>query len=129
MKTILVIFGYLKWHYGKALCSLTNIWKNFLFFVFEFFSIKPLFKNFFDPWKRMADSYPPHFDLKKYFYTFMTNLIVRIVGIILRSVLILIGLTCYVLLALLYPVALVTWLSLPFVIFILIGTGLSLIIK
>lgn len=129
MKTILVTLGYLKWHYGKAICSLTKIWGNFLFFIYEFFSIRLLVKNFFDPWKRMAEDYPKGFDLKKYFYIFIANSIVRIVGIIMRTILILIGLTGYILLALLYPVALILWIFLPIIIFILIGSGLYLIIK
>ena len=128
MKIILIILGYLKWHYGKAVSSLADIWKNFLYFVSEFFSLKLLFRNFFDPWKRMTDGYPKSFDLRKYFYAFIANSIVRVVGMIMRSVLIVIGLSCYVLLALAYPLALIIWLILPLFIITLIGTGLFLVI-
>ena len=129
MQIFLIILGYLKWHYGQGISSLTNIWKNFLYFISEFFSIKLLFKNFFDPWKRMTDNYPKSFDLKEYSYIFLVNLIVRIVGIIMRTFLIIIGLTCYILMILLYPIVLVTWIFLPLIIFCLIVTGLFLIIK
>ena len=129
MKIVLIILGYLRWHYGQAISSLTNIWKNFLYFIYEFFSIKLLFRNFFDPWKRMTDNYPKSFDLKEYSYIFLVNLIVRIVGIIMRTILIIAGLTCYIILALFYPVALIIWLLLPLIIIVLVGTGLFLIIK
>ena len=129
MKTILIILGYLRWHYGKAIISLTIIWKNFLNFIFNFFSINLLFKNFFDPWKRMTDSYPSSFDLKKYFYAFMTNMIVRVVGMLMRGFLIIIGLAVYVLFALLYPVTLIIWLVLPLFVLGLFLLSLFLIIK
>jgi len=129
MKMIVIILGYLKWHYGKALVSLTKIWKNFLYFIFEFFSIKPLFKNFFDPWKRMADSYPSSFDIKKYLFTLIANSIVRIVGMMMRAFLIIIGLFCYILLILIYPLALAIWILLPLIVLWLIFSGMLLMIK
>ena len=129
MKTILIIFAYFKWHYGKAILSLSNIWKNFLYFIFHYFSIGLLFKNFFDPWKRMADSYPKSFNFKEYLFSFLTNMIVRIVGMIMRSFMIIIGLTCYIILAIFYPVAVIIWLLLPFITLYLIATGLLFIIS
>jgi len=128
MRLVTIIFGYLRWHYSRAISALTEIWKNFLFFVSEFFSIKLLFRNFFDPWKKMADSYPKSFNLKDYFFTFIANLIVRIVGILMRIGLLLIGLTCYLLTALLYPVALIIWLLLPIIVVIILIIGIALII-
>lgn len=129
MKSILIILGYLKWHYGKAVISLSKIWKNFLFFMAEFFSLRLLFHNFFDPWKRMSDNYPKSFNLKKYFYAFLTNLIVRIIGIIMRTLLIIIGLLSLFGLILIYPLAIIIWLILPLIIAALLSTGLTLIIS
>ncbi len=129
MRIILIILGYLGWHYGKAIIALSIIWKNFLNFIFEYFSIKSLFLNFFDPWKRMSDNYPKFFNLKEYFYALITNIIVRGVGIIMRSALIIAGLICYILTALLYPLIIVCWLILPIIIIALISVGILLIIK
>ena len=129
MKMILIILGYLKWHYGKAIFSLTKIWRNLLDFIFNYFSINLLFKNFFDPWKRMADDYPSGFNLKKIFYTLLANLITRIVGMIMRFFLIIIGLFCYIIFILFYPLAIILWLLLPLLIIILILEGILLIIK
>jgi hypothetical protein len=126
MKMVIIILGYLKWHYGKAIYSISRIWKNFLFFVFEFFSIKLLFRNFSDPWKKMSDSYPKNFNLKEYFYAFITNIIVRIVGMIMRTGLIITGLASYLIMVLLYPIIIIGWLFLPLIIIILIGNGLFL---
>jgi hypothetical protein len=127
MKIMLIILGYFKWHYGKALSSLTIIWKNFLLFTYNFFSITALFKNFFDPWKRMSDPYPDSFSLRKYFYTFIANSIVRILGIMMRTILIIIGLIFCIILLLLYPVTLIIWLGLPAILIYLICNGIFLI--
>ena len=128
MKAGLIILGYLKWHYSKALISLSRVWKIFLRFIAEYFSLKLLIGNFFDPWKRMSDSYPKGFVLKEYFYAWLTNLIMRVTGMILRLGLIIIGLICYASFALLYPVALAFWLILPLIVIGLIIDGIILII-
>ena len=129
MRIMLVILGYLKWHYGKAILSIWQSWKNFLYFILEFFSLSLLFKNFFDPWKKMTDSYPKSFSLKAYFFAFLTNQISRLIGIVMRTLLIIIGLICYITLTLLFPLALAVWLILPFIIILLIVEGVYLIIK
>jgi hypothetical protein len=129
MRIISIIFGYLGWHYGQALISLTRIWGNFLFFSKEFFSLRLLFSNFFDPWKRMSDRYPTNFNIKEYFYAFITNIIVRVFGMIMRSFLIIIGLGAYVLLAILYPLIILLWILLPLITTAILIVGILLIIK
>jgi len=129
MKIIVILLGYLRWHYSKAVYSLGDVWRNFLAFVYDFFSINLLFKNFFDPWKRMADEYPKKFDLNKILFIFIANVITRAIGIIMRTFLILLGLTCYLLLVLLYPVVIIIWLFLPLIIIVLIYNSFIFIIK
>ena len=129
MNIILVILGYLKWHYGKAIRSLCSIWKNFLYFIFDFFSVSSLFKNFFDPWKRMNDTYPKPFNLRVYFYTFIANLITRIVGAIMRLCLLIISLVCCLLFITLLPIALIVWLLLPLIVLVMVIAGIFLILK
>ncbi|MFA7252627.1 MAG: hypothetical protein WC027_02115 [Candidatus Paceibacterota bacterium] len=129
MNIILVILGYLKWHYGKAVRSLFSIWKNFLYFIFDFFSISTLFKNFFDPWKRMNDIYPKPFNLKIFFYTFITNLITRIVGALMRFCLLIISLICCLLFIAFLPIALIVWILLPLIVLVIVIAGIFLIFK
>ena len=128
MKYFATLLGYLKWHYTKALSATFSFWKNILFFLFNFFSIKSLLGNFFTPWKRLADTYPKKFSLKIYSTTFLINSIMRIVGMILRSIIIIIGLACCAVYIILLPFSLIVWLALPFIIAFLIIYGLILII-
>lgn len=128
MNIMIIILGYLKWHYTNAIFSLGKIQNNFFYFITEFFSIKLLVKNFFDPWKKMNYSYPERFNPKEFFYTLMTNLIVRIIGILMRSGLLLISLIICLLFIALYPFIILIWLLLPLIVASLILGGLYLAI-
>ena len=128
MKFLTTSLGYLKWHYGKALATTFSFWKNILVFLFDFFSIKSLLGNFLTPWKRLADSYPKKLDLKVYFFTFLANTIMRIVGMILRLIVITIGLVCCTLFVFCLPLTLLIWLVLPIIVICLIIFGLYFII-
>jgi len=127
MKFFTTYFGYLKWHYGKALATTFVFWKNILFFLFNYFSLKNLIGNFFSPWKRLADSYPKQFNIKVYFGIFVVNTLMRIVGIFLRSIMIIFGLFVCVAYIILLPFSLIFWLALPVIIVGLIVYGLVLI--
>jgi hypothetical protein len=128
MKFLTTFWGYLKWHYGKALITTFSFWKNILVFLFNFFSIKNLMGNFFTPWKRLADSYPKKFNFQVYFFTFILNTIMRIVGILLRLIVIIIGLVSCIAFIIFLPVTLLVWLALPILIVALLLFGLILII-
>jgi len=116
MKTLTVLFGYIKWHYSEAIISLLQIWRNLTVFIFDYFSIKLLFQNFFDPWKRMTETRPSFFDTAKFFSTLISNLIMRLVGIFLRIILIALGTICLLLFVLLLIPVLLIWLILPFIV-------------
>jgi len=129
METIFILLGYLKWHYGRALYSFTSIWNNFLNFSFDFFSVRLLVKNFFDPWKKMSDNYPKWYDIKKYLEALIVNIIVRAVGVIMRISLLFVWLLCYLILIIIFPFILIIWLSLPIIVSVLLMYGLFFIIK
>lgn len=128
MELLTTSLGYLKWHYTRALVATFALWKNILVFLFNFFSIKNLIGNFSTPWKRLADTYPKKFNIKIYSSIFLVNSIMRIVGMFLRSIVILLGLTCCIIYVILLPLSLLIWLALPIVVIYLIITGLILII-
>jgi len=121
MKFLRIFLGYVKWHYTRAIISLSITWKNLSRFLFEYFSIKPLLLNFFSPWKRKIDAYKKGSGLDKWFESIVINIIMRIVGMIVRSVVILIGFIVWVIFVLLFPVALIVWLVIfPILLFIAI---------
>ena len=129
MNYLLVFIGYLKWHYGKALFTTFSLWRNFSVFIFNFFSIKSLATNFFTPWRRLAESYPKGFHLKEDFEIFLINTLMRIVGMIFRTFMIIIGLSCYFIFLFSLPLMLIIWIALPPMILFLIILGIILIFR
>ena len=86
------LFQYLIWHYFDVPRGLLRVWRNFLKFNLNYFSIPLLFKSFFSPWRRYSVPYGRGFDIGRYFTTLFSNLIFRFLGMIMRSFLIIIGL-------------------------------------
>ena len=127
MNFLLVIGNYLKWHYSKAIYNVFSIWKNISFFVFNFFSIKSLLVNYFSPWKRLSENYPKFINIKEYLSTLLINIIMRIVGIVLRSFMLILGILCYLIFLFTLPFLIIIWFIFPFLILYLIIVGVILI--
>ncbi len=121
MKFLRVLFGYIKWHYGRAIISLTIVWKNLAVFLFNYFSIKSLTLNFFSQWKRKGETHLKKSGMADWFETIIINTLMRIVGIIIRTIVILIGLIVWIIFIILFPIALAFWLFIfPAVLYVLL---------
>ncbi|MFA6253874.1 MAG: hypothetical protein WC640_01260 [Candidatus Paceibacterota bacterium] len=130
MRIAVVIGHYFIWHYGRAIKDLTRIYRNLIAFTFNFFSVDILVRSYFAPWRRMGEEYPEHgVDPFDYFSTFTVNLIMRLVGIFMRTVAIVLGLVTTLVVILSYPVVLVLWLALPLIVVIIFFIGLGLFFK
>lgn len=83
---------YIRWHYGAAFQDITRIWLNYLWFLFHFFSIKLLLKTFFQPFRRVQEEKQKTFNLQDIAETLAINMMMRFVGMVLRTVILAIGL-------------------------------------
>jgi hypothetical protein len=119
---------YFSWHYGQAYKDLYGVWMNFVWFCFNFFSIGELFGSLFAPWKRMGEGYPTVPDFKVIIQTFIVNMLMRFVGVMVRLLVIGIGLTFATLVFLIGLIIMLVWTIMPIFIVALIIVGLSLII-
>ncbi len=130
MRFAMVIGHYFIWHYGRAVRDLTRIYRNLIVFVFNFFSVSILVNSYFAPWRRMGEAYPKKsVDPFDYFSTFTVNLIMRCVGIFMRTIVIVLGMASTILMILSYPVVLLVWLVLPLVVLVISFIGLGLLFK
>lgn len=86
-----LFYSWLVWHFKDAPLGILNGWKNFLKFSLDFFSIFPLLKTLFAPWKRISESYEGLGDLTQSLEAFILNSFSRFLGFLVRSFLILIG--------------------------------------
>ena len=124
-----VLLGYIGWHFGSSVTSLTTIWRHLAHHIYRRFSIRLLLSTFFDPWKRMGETYTGQFDVAAMARTALVNAIMRLVGVLLRSVVIFCGLTCYIIFLCLYPVVIILWLFLPLIAVGFIVNGLYIILS
>ncbi len=129
MKYLTTTTRYLKWHYSLGYYYVSVIYKNVFVFLFEYFAIRSLLKEYFLPWKRMAGSYKEAKSVSVFFETLLQNLIMRVVGIILRSAVLFIGGLIILLYLPLYPVLMIIWSLFPIIILTFIITGIILILS
>lgn len=85
------VLEYLQWHFLEAPKAILKGWGNFLWFGINFFSIPEVVRTFFSPWRGIRWSYGRGFDPGRYLYVFASNLVSRVIGAVMRSLLILIG--------------------------------------
>ena len=128
MKPAELFFSYAVWHYSRGLQDFLNVWSNFLWFLYNFFSVSLLVRTLFSPWRRMDELGRSGFHLKAFLEKFVTNLIVRGIGICARFFVIVSG--CLTILTgfILGFIFFVAWCLLPVVIVGLIVFGFRSII-
>lgn len=131
MRFLAIIVNYIIWHYTRAILEFSHIYKNILSFLLNFFSIPILVQSYFAPWRRMGEDYTKNIvtDLEDVASVFVVNLIMRIVGMVMRTVIIVFGLLLVSVVALFYPVLLILWLIFPLILVVLVMLGFGLLIK
>ena len=107
------IFHYFSWHFLEAPRNILAAWKNFLKFNLNYFSISLLLRTLFSPWHKYAWSYPRGFYPGKYLEIFVSNLISRTLGAILRVFMIIIGILAEIFIVFFGILILLSWLALP----------------
>lgn len=127
MKPLILTESYFSWHYSRAFVDMFHIWMNFLWFVYNFFSISALIETFFDPWKRMGESYPKGLDIPGVISTFVVNALMRIVGIMVRLIVLGIGLAFAVVIFAAGIVVGILWALMPIVFVAIVILALHLI--
>jgi hypothetical protein len=123
-----IVHHYLLWHYTEAFLELFHVWLNFIWFVIRFFSIPQLMHSWFSPWKRITEKRTRKWDLEDIVGVIIIGLISRMIGFILRTVIIFIGLVCLFTLITGGFLIFTFWVVAPLVIFLLIGLGITLLV-
>lgn len=122
-----IFFQYLQWQFLIAPKNIFLGWRNFFMFNLNYFSVFPLMKTLFSPWRRYNWVYPKGFDIAKYFEILSSNLISRMMGAIMRSSLIVIGLIMEILIIIAGIIILIAWLALPAILILGLIFGLNLL--
>lgn len=129
---VLITLGrnYFQWHYTLAFVDIFHIWRNITIFLFNFFSIPILVRTLFSPWRRLqAERETQGFDLIDSLSTGFINLIMRIVGAMMRSVLIVAGLIVVSLEIIAGIIFLLLWTFAPIIVILLLTAGTHLLFQ
>jgi hypothetical protein len=108
---------YLVWHYSRAYSDIVHIWWNYLWFVNHLFSVPDVFMTWLAPWRRLQEEEINIVkDPQGYFANLFINLIMRIVGFVMRTALLAIALSGFVIIFALGASFLLLWTLLPILI-------------
>jgi hypothetical protein len=125
MKKVLGL--YLKWHYSDRVKAILRGWRDFLKFNFYYFSVPLLLKTLFSPWRKYRWAYGNALDFKVNVEVFLSNLISRALGAIVRSFLIIIGLATEAAILVFGIMAVFLWTTLPFLVLLVFAFGIRLL--
>jgi hypothetical protein len=114
------------WHYTKALKDLMTIWGNYLWFTFNFFSIRILCKTFFLPYVRFLETTrAKNLEEKNKKWHFLKV----VFGMILRGAIIISGLFFWALVLIFGFTFFLLWLLLPFILLVVLFVAVVGLIK
>ncbi|TSC94797.1 MAG: hypothetical protein CEN87_331 [Parcubacteria group bacterium Licking1014_1] len=111
-----IIISWFLWCFYEMPRFLIQIWRNYLLFGLNYFSVPLLFKTLFSPWRRYRWNYPKSFDIKEFFNTLISNSFSMVLGAMCRIVLIIIGILGQVVIFSAGLTAIILWILAPFII-------------
>ncbi len=126
MQAFSVARDYLVWHYSAALSDMFHIWWNYLWFVNHLFSVPDVLKTWISPWKRLQeDKVNILMKPEDFFANFFVNLMMRLVGFMVRTALLFIALCSFLIIFIGGIMGFFTWLVLPALVvhFLISGFG------
>lgn len=109
-----IFFQYWEWYYLNRPKVVLKVWRNFLWFGNNFFSIPLLLRTLFSPWHRYYVSYGRGFDIKVWLEAFSSNLIFRTLGAVVRIIIIILGILFEIFVFIIGLIIFLGWLILPF---------------
>ncbi len=123
-----IFLQYLIWQFFDVPKNILAAWRNFLKFGLNYFSIFLLLKTLFSPWRKYKMSYGKGFDIGRFFEVFSANLISRILGAIMRIILIFIGFLAEIFIILGGIIVFLGWLISPFLLIVGFCFGIKIIL-
>lgn len=112
-----LFFKWFVWHFKDAPGFILKALGNFLRFSLNYFSVFPLLRTLFHPWKRLSQGYRKGLaNIGENFQVFVLNSFSRLIGFLFRSVVIIVGLIVTTFTFIVSVLAFLIWFILPFII-------------
>lgn len=118
---------YLVWHYTQVPSLLFKLWGNLLWYLGHAFSVRELWRSLFSPWKRIVAQRTKRWDIEDYASAVVANFISRIIGAVMRLIIIFVGRSLQLVLLLGGGLFYIAWFALPVIIAGMFLLGLYLI--
>lgn len=122
-----IVRDYLNWHYTTALVSFVRVYKNFWWFLTQFFSIPQLLGSLISPYKRITEKRRRLLDIEGWIGYLIINFVSRLIGLTLRLVILSLGVTSLVGLSLFASIIYALFIIAPFLVLICFGYGMYLL--
>ncbi len=130
MITLINFFeDYFVWHYTKGFQDLIKNIKTFFWFNKHFFAYSFLFKTLFSPFMRIKEEKLNIFKFESILSFVVVNGLMRFLGFLFRSIIILAGLFFWILTAILSIIVILIWLTFPVFIVVLLIDSFYIILK
>ncbi len=104
------------WHFYEMPKFLLSVWKNHILFALNYFSLPILLKSLFAPWRKYRWNYPKMLDVGEFFSTLVSNAFSRIIGAVMRIVLIIAGILFQIFVIFAGLIIFLLWMLIPFII-------------
>lgn len=124
----IIILSYINWHFIQAVKDIIFAWCNFLVFGLEYFSIPTLIRTLFSHWHRYYFPYGDKWNPQRWIEAFTFNSMSRVIGAMLRVVLIFVGILFELLIFVGGVVAILLWIIAPILVVALFFIGLRLLV-
>ena len=117
----LVFWDMFRWLWVRGVAEYLRAWINIHWFLYHYFSVPVLLRSFFAPFHRLRERRMRGFDLEDWASVIAVNVLMRFVGMIVRSVFLLLALASELLLllsgAVLFAFFAKVFISVPLLIF------------
>jgi len=110
-----MMVDYIIWHYGRALGSYVRLVRNGRDFILYYFSIPLLLRTLLSPYKRITEQHTKRFDFEDWAGSIIINTLSRIIGLIIRLIIIFIGLVVFVGFMILSVIGFGIWIASPLI--------------
>ena len=127
MATGIILKNLIVWIYFIAPLQFLKIWSDLVWFLYNFFSIGLLTRTLFSKWQQIGEVRHKR-GFQELFSALVINSLMRIVGFIIRSIVIIAGLVVVFFAILFGAIAFILWFLLPIFIIITFASGVRLLI-
>lgn len=121
-----ILVQYFQWHFYDMSKTLFRIWKDFLWFNANYFSVPLLLKTFLSPWHKYSWQRSRGFDLWEYIEVAIGNLFSRTIGALIRFFLIIAGILTEILIFFAGAIVIFLWIFLPLLFILGLGLGIKI---